>query len=168
MKQNRPASLKGTPTSKRLLKYVTTDFKLPTLLVVLCIIISAAAGVAGSMFLQILIDDYITPLIGSQGQGFDELFKALIIMGGIYYIGVVSTYIYGRTMAIIGQGVQKEIRNSMFRKMQDLPIKYFDQNSFGDIMSRYTNDVDTLRQMLSQSLPPVSYTHLTLPTNSLV
>ena len=153
MKQNRPASLKGTPTSKRLLKYVTTDFKLPTLLVVLCIIISAAAGVAGSMFLQILIDDYITPLIGSQGQGFDELFKALIIMGGIYYIGVVSTYIYGRTMAIIGQGVQKEIRNSMFRKMQDLPIKYFDQNSFGDIMSRYTNDVDTLRQMLSQSLP---------------
>lgn len=153
MKQNRPASLKGTPTSKRLLKYVTTDFKLPTLLVVLCIIISAAAGVAGSMFLQILIDDYITPLIGSQGQGFNELFKALIIMGGIYYIGVVSTYIYGRTMAIIGQGVQKEIRNSMFRKMQDLPIKYFDQNSFGDIMSRYTNDVDTLRQMLSQSLP---------------
>ncbi|MGL6201365.1 MAG: ABC transporter ATP-binding protein [Lachnospiraceae bacterium] len=140
-------------TVKRLMGYVTSTYKFRFILVVIAILVSAAASVAGSLFLETLIDDYIAPLLGAENPVYTNLFKAICIMGIIYLTGVIGTLLYNRLMAIIGQGVQKRIRDEMFSKMQQLPIKYFDTNSYGDIMSRYTNDIDTLRQMISQSLP---------------
>ena len=139
--------------AKRLMKYVTGTYKLRFELVLFFILVSAAAGVAGSLFLEILIDDYIAPLLGVQNPVFTKLLWAIGAMAAIYLSGVISTYVYNRQMVVIGQGVQKRIRDEMFEKMQALPIKYFDTNSYGDIMSRYTNDIDTLRQMISQSIP---------------
>ncbi|MDL2214539.1 ABC transporter ATP-binding protein, partial [Clostridia bacterium OttesenSCG-928-O13] len=140
-------------TVVRLLKYITGTYKLRFVLVLVFILVSAAASVAGSLFLQILIDDYIGPLLGVQNPVFTGLLWAICAMGLIYLCGVLANWVYQRQMAIIGQGVQKRIRDEMFEKMQALPIRYFDQNSTGDIMSRYTNDIDTLRQMISQSIP---------------
>lgn len=140
-------------TISRLLKYITGTYKLRFAGVLGAILVSAAASVAGSLFLEILIDDYIGPLLGVSNPVFTGLLWAIATMGLIYLAGVLSNWLYQRQMAIIGQGVQKRIRDEMFEKMQALPIKYFDQNSTGDIMSRYTNDIDTLRQMISQSLP---------------
>lgn len=140
-------------TVKRLMGYVVKTYKVRFILVLIFILISAGAGVAGSMFLEVLIDDYITPLIGIENPVFAPLLQAILFMGCIYIAGLVATYLYSRLMAVIGQGVQKHIRDDMFSNMQRLPIKYFDTNSYGDIMSRYTNDIDTLRQMISQSIP---------------
>ncbi|MET1995654.1 ABC transporter ATP-binding protein [Enterococcus faecium] len=139
--------------AKRLLKYVSGTYKLRFILVLLFILLSAAAGVIGSMFLKVLIDDHITPLIKSGSQDFSGLQRAILFMAFIYLVGVLTTYIYNRLMVIIGQGVQKRIRDEMFTKMQVLPVGYFDTHSYGDIMSRYTNDIDTLRQMITQSIP---------------
>lgn len=139
-------------TIRRLLGYFG-NYKGRFLLVLLCIVISALAGVASSLFLQTLIDDYITPLIGHENPVFSELLKVIAMMGVIYLFGIVSTFAYNRTMVTISQGIQRSIRDEMFENMQKLPIRYFDQNSHGDIMSHYTNDIDTLRQMLSQSIP---------------
>lgn len=140
-------------TILRLLRYVSTTYKARFVLVVLFILISGAANVAGALFLQILIDNYITPLLGQTNPVFTGILQAIGIMGMIYLTGVISTYIYNRQMVVIGQGVQKRIRDEMFEGMEKLPIRYFDTHSFGDIMSRYTNDIDTLRQMISQSIP---------------
>lgn len=149
-------------TITRLLRYITEHYRGRLILVVGFILLSAAASVAGSLFLQILIDDYIGPLLGVENPVFTGLFQAIAIMGGIYLAGVVSTYIYNRTMVVIGQGVQKRIRDALFAHMQLLPVKYFDTNSYGDIMSRYTNDIDTLRQMISQSLPTLFSSMVTI------
>lgn len=140
-------------TVKRLLSYIFKNYKGRFFLVLVCIICGSLAGVAGSLFLQTLIDDYITPLIGTENPVFTPLLKALAAMGVIYLIGMLTTFFYNRIMVTISQGVQKTIRDEMFENMQSLPIKYFDQHSHGDIMSHYTNDIDTLRQMLSQSIP---------------
>lgn len=140
-------------TIKRLLGYIFKNYKGRFFLVLVCIVVSSLAGVASSLFLQTLIDDYITPLIGQENPVFTELLKLIAVMGVIYLFGIVSTFVYNRTMVTISQGVQRTIRDEMFENMQKLPIKYFDQNSHGDIMSHYTNDIDTLRQMLSQSVP---------------
>lgn len=140
-------------TIKRLMRYIGGTYRLRFALVLVFILISAAAGVAGSLFLKILIDDYIGPLLGVNNPALTGLFWAVAVMGVIYLTGVVSTYIYNRQMVIIGQGVQKRIRDEMFERMQKLPVRYFDINRYGDIMSRYTNDIDTLRQMISQSTP---------------
>ncbi|MDE7234568.1 MAG: ABC transporter ATP-binding protein, partial [Ruminiclostridium sp.] len=140
-------------TIKRLLGYIFKNYKGRFFLVLVCIVVSSLAGVASSLFLQTLIDDYITPLIGQENPVFTELLKLIAVMGVIYLFGIVSTFAYNRTMVTISQGVQRTIRDEMFENMQKLPIKYFDQNSHGDIMSHYTNDIDTLRQMLSQSVP---------------
>ena len=140
-------------TVKRLLGYIFKDYKLHFVLVIICIICSSLAGVAGSLFLQTLIDDYITPLIGVESPDFTPLLKTLCVMGAIYLTGMLSTFFYNRIMVTVSQGVQKKIRDEMFENMQKLPIKYFDQRTHGDIMSHYTNDIDTLRQMLSQSIP---------------
>lgn len=140
-------------TIKRLLGYIFKNYKGRFFLVLVCIVVSSLAGVASSLFLQTLIDDYITPLIGQENPVFSELLKLIAVMGVIYLFGIVSTFVYNRTMVTISQGVQRTIRDEMFENMQKLPIKYFDQNSHGDIMSHYTNDIDTLRQMLSQSVP---------------
>ncbi len=140
-------------TAKRLVGYIFKDYKWLFLFVLVCILLSSLASVASSLFLQTLIDDYITPLIGAENPVFTELLKMLVIMGVVYVIGMVSTFLYNRIMVTISQGVQKSIRDEMFENMQRLPIKYFDRHSHGDIMSHYTNDIDTLRQMLSQSIP---------------
>ncbi len=140
-------------TAKRLLKYITKSYKKHLTIVFICIILSSIAGVAGSMFLGTLIDDYITPLLLETNPVFTGLLKAILIMALVYLTGVLSTLIYTRIMARISQGVLKEIRDEMFNKMQTFPIKYFDTHTHGEIMSYYTNDVDTLSQMISQSLP---------------
>ncbi|MDD4346847.1 MAG: ABC transporter ATP-binding protein [Desulfitobacteriaceae bacterium] len=139
-------------TIKRLMSYIT-HYKLQFSLVLVAIILSTAAGVAGSLFLKILIDDYIEPLLLDANPLFSGLFTAIVIMGGIYMVGILATLFYNRVMVVIAQGVLKKIRDEMFAHMQMLPIKYFDTHSHGDIMSHYTNDTDTLRQMISQSIP---------------
>lgn len=142
-------------TIKRLLSYIKRNYNKQFIAVFICIIINSISSVAGSLFLQILIDDYITPLLGMENPVFTGLLKAIGIMVVIYIVGIISGYIYNRVMAVISQGVLKDIRDEMFSKMQSLPIRYFDTHTHGEIMSHYTNDTDTLRQMLSQSIPMV-------------
>ncbi len=149
-------------TLKRLLKYITADYKKTLILVVICIIISSIAGVAGSLFVKILIDNYITPLLGIENPVFTGLLNVICIMGIIYLIGTFASFIYNRKMINISQGVLKKIRNEMFSKMQQLPIKYFDTHTHGEIMSYYTNDTDTLEQMIAQSLPNVISSVITI------
>lgn len=138
---------------RRLMSYVFAQYKLHFIAVVACIILSTVASVVGSLFLQVLIDDYITPLMHDPAPDFSGLMKIIMVMGGIYLVGILATLSYSRIMVTISQGVQKRIRDEMFSKMQALPVRYFDTNNYGDVMSHYTNDTDALRQMLSQSLP---------------
>ncbi|MBA4603371.1 ABC transporter ATP-binding protein [Thermoactinomyces mirandus] len=140
-------------TLKRLFSYITKDYKLPFAMVLIGILLSSAANVAGSLFLEILIDDYILPLLAVENPVFDGLLKAILIMSGIYLLGVISTLVYSQLMVVIAQGVLKKIRDEMFDHMQELPIEYFDTHSHGDLMSHFTNDTDTLRQMLAQTIP---------------
>ena len=142
-------------TIKRLLKYVTKGYKFQLVVVLVSIIISALVGVLGVQFIKYLIDDFITPLLGEQNPDFTALLNVIMAMGVIYLVGVIATYTYNRLMVNISQGVLNKIRGEMFDHMQKLPIRYFDSRSHGEIMSTYTNDVDTLRQMLSQSIPQV-------------
>ncbi len=135
----------------RLLSYMK-DYKGQLVFVVVCILLSAVASAASSLFLQSLIDDYITPLLGTSAPVFSELLKALLIIGVVYLIGVLSTLFYNRVMVTIAQGTLKKIRDEMFERMQRLPIRAFDTRTHGDIMSLYTNDTDTLRQMIAQSM----------------
>ena len=139
-------------TMNRLLSYLK-EYKLRFTVVLFCILVSAVAGVAGSLFLQVVIDDYITPLLKIASPDFAGLFQAVLTMAAIYLIGILATLFYNRTMVSISQGILKKIRDQMFSHMQRLPIRYFDTHTHGDIMSRYTNDTDTLRQMLSMSVP---------------
>ena len=150
---NKTISKINPKTLKRLLSYITKYYKKQFIIVIICIILSAVASVSGSLFLQTLIDNYITPLLSTPNPVFTDLFKAICSLGLIYVLGIISTYIYNRTMAIVSQGVLKTIRDEMFSKMQTFPISYFDTNTHGDIMSHYTNDADTLREMISRSLP---------------
>jgi ATP-binding cassette subfamily B multidrug efflux pump len=139
-------------TLKRLLSYLKA-YKGTLILVTVCILLSALAGAASSMFLQSLIDDYITPLLASSGTpDYSGLIKALTVMAVIYLVGALSTYLYNRQMVTAAQGTLKTIRDEMFEKMQKLPIRYFDSHTHGDIMSLYTNDTDALRQMIAQSM----------------
>ena len=131
-------------------------------LVFLCIVISAGAGILGSMFTRVLIDDHITPLIGVADPDFTGLIKALATMGCIYLAGMLSTFIYNRLMVTVSQGTMKGVRDKLFDHMQTLPIGYFDSNTHGDLMSRYTNDTDTLQQMLSQSIPQLMNSGITI------
>ena len=146
---------KKRKTIKRLLKYVTEGYKLQLAVVLVSIIISALVGVIGTQFIKYLIDDFITPLLGSQSPDYSGLLNVIMIMAVIYLVGVVCTFTYNRLMVNISQGVLNKIRKQMFNHMQKLPIRYFDSRTHGEIMSTYTNDVDTLRQMLSQSIPQV-------------
>lgn len=139
-------------TLKRLLGYLSV-YKTRVILVVICILLSAIANVISSLFIQRLIDDYISPLLLEANPVFDALFRAIVQMACIYVIGILASLIYNRTMAVISQGILKKIRDDMFAHMQTLPIRYFDTHTHGDVMSHYTNDTDALRQMLSQSLP---------------
>ena len=138
-------------TLRRLISYMK-EYKGQLIFVVVCILLSAIASAVSSLFLQSLIDDYITPLLGSSSPVFSGLLKTLLVIGVIYLIGVLSTLLYNRTMVTIAQGTLKKIRDDMFEKMQRLPIRAFDTRTHGDIMSLYTNDTDTLRQMIAQSM----------------
>ncbi len=144
-------------TLKRLVGYIFKGYKLRFFVVFICIIINALAGVAGSLFLKELINDHIGGMIAQKEAGLTPdampLIWALVKMGCIYLVGMICAFLQNRIMVTISQGVQKSIRDEMFEKMQRLPISYFDRNTHGDIMSHYTNDIDTLRQMLSQSIP---------------
>lgn len=142
-------------TAGRLMGYVFRGYRLRFFVVTICILVSAIVTVVGSLFIQKLIDDFITPLSQSPNPDFSGLLKAVGIMAIIYASGVLSTFLYNRMMVSISQGVLKDIRMEMFSKMQSLPIRYFDTHTHGDIMSHYTNDTDALRQMLSQSIPQI-------------
>lgn len=140
-------------TMKRLLSYIIMEYKIESVIVLICILISSLASVIGTLFLKNLIDDYITPLLGVDMPDFAPLLEVLGVMGIIYLVGVLSTYIYSRIMIRVSQGTLKKIRDDLFAHMETLAIPFFDQNPHGDLMSLYTNDTDTLRQMISQSLP---------------
>lgn len=163
-KQNRKPKLsKDTlKTAKRLLKYVTETYKMRFILVFICILISSVATISVSLSLKFLLDDFIIPLIGQQSPDFTELYQALAVLGGIFLLGVISTFIYTRMMVYIGQGVLKRVRDDMFEHMQTLPIRYFDQRTNGSVMSLYTNDTDTLRQMISQAIPQALMSFFTI------
>ena len=149
-----PGQKADMKTVKRVLKYLFA-YKWHLLFVMICIIVSALAGVYGSKFLQTLVDDYIKPLMLESNPDLSGLLKDIIVVGIVYVLGALSTFTYNRLMVTVSQSVLKNIRDTMFAKMQTLPIKYFDTHSFGDTMSRYTNDIDTLRMMISQSIPQV-------------
>lgn len=138
-------------TVKRLLSYMK-PYKKTLILVAICILFSAIASAASSMFLQTLIDSYIVPMLGMDEPVFTGLLHALITLGAVYLIGTAASWIYNRQMVTVAQGTLKTIRDEMFSKMQKLPIRYFDTHTHGDIMSLYTNDTDTLRQMIAQSM----------------
>lgn len=144
---------KKSHTVRRLLSYVGRGYLIRFFLVLVCILVSAVASVAGSIFLGALIDNYITPLLAMEHPVFTGLLHALLLMACLYVVGALCALAYNRLMVTISQGVQKKIRDDLFGHMQTLPIRYFDTHAHGDVMSVYTNDVDTLRQMLSQSIP---------------
>ncbi len=149
-------------TGKRLLAYVTGSYKKEFIAVFICIIISSIASVSVSLSLRYLLDDFILPLVGHKDPDFGELYMALTVLGTIFLCGVIATWLYTRLMVKIGQGVLKKVRDDMFEHMQTLPIRYFDQNTNGSIMSLYTNDTDTLRQMINQSIPQVLMSAITI------
>ena len=156
--------IKKSKTAFRLLKYVFTTYKLQFFIVLVAIIFSALANVLGIQFIQTLIDNYIVPLLGNENPDFSSLLQAIFSMGLIYILGVIATYVYNRLMINISQGILNKIRTEMFEHMQTLPIRYFDSRSHGEIMSTYTNDVDALRQCLSQSIPQVFSAIITMIT----
>ena len=140
-------------TLKRLLKMIFSTYRVQLLIVMVCILATVFTNVANSMFLSTLIDQYITPMMGQANPDYSGLTAALTKMAVIYILGVSCAYLYQRLMVNISQGTLKRVRDGMFTHMQSLPIRYFDTNTHGDIMSHYTNDTDTLRQMISQSIP---------------
>ena len=153
---------KRSDVFKRLMGYILKSYKWHLLIVVICIFISVIANVRGMMFTKTLVDDYILPLIGSDNPDFSNLLMAIGKVAVFYGIGVVSTYAYTRIMVNVCQGTLKNIRIDMFVHMEKLPIKYFDTHAHGDIMSIYTNDIDTLRQMISQSMPQLLSSVITI------
>lgn len=149
---------------KRLLGYVFKSYTPHCIIVFICILISVLANAQGTMFLQDLIDVYIIPMIGTSDPDFKPLATAILKVASFYLCGAAASYIYGRILVVVSQGTLKSLRNDMFSHMEKLPIKYFDTNSHGDIMSVYTNDIDTLRQMISQSIPQLINSTFTIIT----
>ena len=146
---------------KRLMSYIG-HYKLRFAAVLICIVVNALAMVSCSLYLQTLIDSYITQLLQAATPDFAPLFRSMLIMGCIYAVGILACLFYNRTMVSIAQGTLKRIRDEMFEHMQTLPIRYFDTHTHGDIMSHYTNDTDTLRQMLAQSIPQMFSSLITI------
>lgn len=150
-------------TLMRLMNYLIKDYPWQLLIVALCIFITAFATVQGSLFLQVVIDDHVTPLLAASGvPDFSGLLTAVLVMGLIYLVGVITSIIFNQLMVTISQGAQKKIRDELFAHMETLPLAYFDTHTKGDVMSHYTNDIDTLRQMLSQSAPQLLQAIVTL------
>ena len=148
-------------TVKRLLGYLGA-YKIRFIFVIICIAISSGTVAYSALFIQGLIDNYITPLLTQSRADFSGLLHYLIKVAIILFAGVIASYLYNRFMVVIGQGILKKIRDEMFSHMQKLPIRYFDTHSHGDIMSHYTNDTDTLRQMISQSIPQLLNSVMTI------
>ena len=160
----KPQEQKASPTAvlKRVLGYMLHDYKFPFILVVACILISAIANVMGATFPQTLVDDYSVPMINSSSTDFGGLGRAILQLVAVLVLGVAASYAYNRIMVSVGQGTMRNLRNDLFRRMESLPIKYFDTHAHGDIMSVYTNDVDTLRQLLGQSIPQIINSAITM------
>ena len=153
--QERPSKKNSLAVLKRVFRYMMHYYKLPFTMVVLCILISAIASVIGATFPQTLVDDYIVPMLQTGSTDFSGLGHAMIRLICILAVGVLAAYGYNRIMANVTQGTMHHLRNDLFGKMEKLPIKYFDTHAHGDIMSVYTNDIDTLRQLISQSIPQI-------------
>lgn len=149
-------------TLKRVLNLVLKKYRFSSLVVVVCIVVSAFATLYGTLFMQTLIDDYIIPLTKAVHPDFSGLAMALSRMAGVYLVGIVSSYAYNRIMVNVTQGTLKNLRIKLFTKMESLPIKYFDTHAHGNIMSTYTNDIDTLRELISQSIPQVINSSVTV------
>ena len=147
---------------KRILAYVMKQYKFQVILVLCCILLSVFAQVQGTLFMQTLIDSYILPLLAEKSNDFSGLLHAITRVACFYGAGILAVFIQNRTMAKITQGTLKRLRDDLFVHMQTLPIKYFDSHAHGDIMSVYTNDIDTLRQLISQSLPQLVNTIITV------
>ncbi len=148
----------------RVVRYITQYYKWSFLIVILCILGSSLVTRRGTLFMQTLIDDYIVPLTQSASPDYGPLAHALFIMACIYAVGIVCSYAYNRIMVNISQGTMRRLRDELFSHMESLPIRYFDTHAHGDIMSVYTNDVDTLRQVISQSIPQVINASVTFVT----
>lgn len=160
--QRRPKVENPGKIFKRLFMSMMQSYLVPFIIVVICIVIAAFANVQASLFSQTLIDDYIVPLTKSDDPNFGPLAHALLTMASVYLIGIISSYAYNRIMVNVTQGTLRNIRMKMFKHMESLPIKYFDTHAHGDIMSVYTNDIDTLRQLISQSIPQLINSVITI------
>ena len=147
---------------KRLMTYMFQNYLQHVIVVVICIFLSVFASIRGTMFMQTLIDGYITPMIGQENPDFSGLANAILRVACFYAVGALAAYVQNRIMINVSQGTLKSIRDDMFYKMESLPIKYFDTHAHGDIMSCYTNDIDTLRQMISQSMPQLLNSAITI------
>ena len=150
---------------KRVLGYMLRNYKFSFLIVVVCILGSVLATLRGTLFMQSLIDDYIVPLTQAQTPDYTALAGALLSVGATYGLGILCAYSYNRIMVNVSQGTMRNLRIELFRHMESLPIRYFDTHAHGDIMSVYTNDVDTLRQLMSQSIPQVINSSVTILTS---
>ena len=157
-----PKAKNPMKTLKRIFAIIVKGYPIQCVLVIIGIVVGVLANVYGSLFLQSLIDDYITPLVGSSAPDFTPLMKALATMAVIYLVGVVSNYLYNRLMIYISEGSLKKVRDGLFDHMETLAIPYFDTHTHGDLMSIYTNDTDTLRQMISQSIPQLLSSAITI------
>jgi len=149
-------------TLRRVLHYMGSGYKFSLVAVVFCIILSALAQVYGVLFMRDLVDDYIVPLIGQSHADFGPLAAALGRLAIVFVVGILSAYGYNRIMVNVSEGTMKRLRTEVFSHMESLPIRYFDQHSHGDIMSVYTNDIDTLRQLFSQSIPQLINSTITV------
>ena len=147
---------------KRVMGQVLKEYKIHLVIVVVCILGAALASVRGTLFIRTLVDDYITPLIGVGNPDFSGLLKALMSIGLTYLLGVICSFTYNRLMIYVTQGTMRNLRLKLFNHMESLPINYFDTHAHGDIMSVYTNDIDTLRQLISQSIPQLLNSSITL------
>ena len=148
----------------RLLKKVFKRYGLAIVIVLLCIVGQAVCTVQGQLFQQRLIDDYIMPLIGQPSPDFSGLLSALTVMACFFVAGIIFAYTFNRIMVSVTQGFLRDLRDEMFEHMESLPIRYFDRTTHGDIMSVYTNDIDTLRQLISQSIPQFTSSAITIVT----
>ena len=157
-----PKAKNPMKTLKRIFAIIVKGYPIQCVLVIIGIVVGVLANVYGSLFLQSLIDDYITPLVGSSAPDFTPLLKALATMAVIYLVGVVSNYMYNHLMIYISEGSLKKVRDGLFDHMETLAIPYFDTHTHGDLMSIYTNDTDTLRQMISQSIPQLLSSAITI------
>ena len=146
----------------RVIRYMLHYYKIPFFFVIVCIVITAAATVIGATFPQTLVDDYITPMLKSGSRDFSGLASQIVRLACIMAVGVITAFTYNRIMVNVSQGTMRRLRDDLFTRMESLPIKYFDTHAHGDIMSVYTNDVDTLRQLLSQSIPQVINSVITM------